>query len=197
MSELSVADIPNAWRLFHIDLLFARNYEMAHKLHSGLAPKNPVLERLVPSLLHVKLVSIFDHSIRAWIDENCIEVPKKPYGKDLNGRIDFLADKGHIADRRPLHTIRTRRNGLAHHIKSAISWAELDRDVETVQSALSALKLVSDSPKWSIFAEQSAAQAGEVPNSICTIHRRIGIRQEDKMIAEIKWSEHQMEDDAE
>jgi hypothetical protein len=76
-----------------------------------------------------------------------------------------------------------------------VDWAELDRDVKAIRLALSALKLVGEAPKWEIFAERSAAQEGEIPKSLCTFHHRIGIKQGEKMIAEITWEEHMMADD--
>ena len=158
--------------------------------------KNPVVERLLPSLLQVKAVAILDHALRAWIDDKGLVVPKKPYGTDLKGRIDYLADNGHLAGRFPLHSIRGTRNALAHEPAGAVDWAELDHDVATIHAALSELKLVQERPQWEILSERSAAQAGEIPKSTCTFHYRIGLKQSDKVVAEIKWAQHLMADDA-
>lgn len=196
MSALSLMDVPNAWRHFLIDLMFARNYTIGYLDHPGPVAKNPVVERLLPSLLQVKAVAILDHTLRAWIDDKGLVVPKKPYGIDLKGRIDYLADNGHLADRSPLHSIRGTRNALAHEPAGAVDWAELDRDVAAIHSALSELKVVKEMPQWKISSERSAAQTGEIPNSICTFHYLIGITQGDKMVAEIKWAQHVMADDA-
>ncbi|TKS59210.1 MAG: hypothetical protein EWM72_02412 [Nitrospira sp.] len=196
MSAVPLGDVPNAWRHFLIDLMFARNYTIGYLNHPGPVAKNPVVERLLPSLLQVKAVAILDHALRAWIDNKGLFVPKKPYGTDLKGRIDYLANNGHLADRFPLHSIRGTRNALAHEPAGAVDWAELDRDVTAIQSALSELKMVKEMPQWEIFSERSAAQAGEIPKSICTFHYLIGIRQGSKMVAEIKWAQHVMADDA-
>ena len=106
MSSLSLTDIQGAWRLLLIDLMYARNYTIAYVDLPGPVAKNPVLERLLPTLIHVKAVAILDHALRAWTDANGFKIPKKPYGTDLNGRIDFMADMGHLADRSRLHSIR-------------------------------------------------------------------------------------------
>lgn len=196
MSPVSLSDVPNAWRSFLIDLMFARNYTIGYVDHPGPAAKNPVVERLLPSLLQIKAVAILDHALQAWIDDKGLVVPKKPYGTDLKGRIDYLSDNGHLTDRSPVHSIRGTRNALAHEPTDAVDWAELDRDVAVIQSVLSELKVVKDIPQWEIFSERSAAQAGEIPKSSCTFHHRIGIRQGDKMVAEIKWAHHLMADDA-
>ena len=196
MAAFTLADVASAWRLFLIDLMFARNYTIGYLDLPGPAAKNPVIERLLPSLLHVKAVSIMDHAIRSWIDANGMVVPKKPYGTDLKGRIDYLADEGQIADRTRLHAIRGTRNEMAHEPAGAVNWAELDRDVETIHLALSALKLVGVTPKWEVFSERSAAQEGEIPGSLCTFDYRIGIKEGDKLVAEISWYKHVMADNA-
>lgn len=196
MSAVSLTDFPNAWRDFLIDLMFARNYTIGYLDHAGPVAKNPVVDRLLPSLLQVKVVAILDHALRAWIDDRGLVVPKKPYGSDLKGRIDYLADNGYLADRSPLHSIRGTRNALAHEPTGAVDWPELDDDVAAIHSALSELKLVNEMPQWEIFSERSAAQAGEISKSVCTFHYRIGLRQGDRVVAEIKWAQHVMADDA-
>lgn len=196
MSSLSLADVPNAWRLFLIDVMFARNYTIGYLAHPGPVAKNPVVERLLPTLLHVKAVAILDHALRAWIDAKGIVIPKKPYGTDLKGRIDYLADNAHLADRTRLHSIRVERNDLAHEPAGQVDWPELDRDVAAIHSALSELKIVKEMPKWEIFSERSGAEKGEIPKAICTFHYRVGIKQGEQLVAEIKWSQHMMTDDA-
>lgn len=195
MSVVSLTDVPNTWRHFLIDLMFARNYTIGYLDHPGPVAKNPVVERLLPSLLQVKAVAILDHTLRAWIDDKGFVVPKKPYGTDLKGRIDYLVDNGHLADRSPLHSIRGTRNALAHEPGGAVDWAELDRDVAAIHSALSQLKVVKEMPHWDIFSGRSAAQTGEIPKSNCTFHYRIVIKQGEKMVAEINWAQHVMADD--
>ena len=196
MSSPSVASVPDVWRLFLIDLTFARNYTIGYIDHPDPVPKNPVVERILPSLLHVKAVSILDYAIRAWTDAKCMAVPKKRYGTDLKGRIDYLADNGHLVDRTRLHMIRGTRNELAHEPGGAVDWVELDRDVEAIHSALSELKIVGRMPKWEILAERSEAQEGEIPKAITTQHYRICINNGRELVAEITWSLHVMQDDA-
>lgn len=176
--------------------MFAKNYTIGYLDHPGPVAKNPVVERLLPSLLHVKAVAILDQTLRAWINDKGLVVPKRPYGVDLKGRIDYLADSGYLADSSPLHSIRGTRNALAHEPSEAVDWIELDRDVATIQSTFSELKVVDDMPNWKILSERSAAGEGEIPNAICTFHYRIAIMQADKAVAEIKWAQHMMADDA-
>jgi hypothetical protein len=130
------------------------------------------------------------------VDDKRVVIPKKPYRNDLNGRINYLADNGHLSDRSSLHSIRGTRNALAHEPTGVVDWPELDRDVAAIHSALLELKVVDEMPKWEIFSERSAAQTGEIPNSICTFHYRIGIKHADELVAEIKWATHLMAGEA-
>lgn len=196
MSELTLVDVQRAWRLFLIDLLFARNYTIGYQNHPGPVAKNPVVERLLPSLLQVKAVALFDYFLHAWIDDRGIVVPKKPYGTNLKGCIDYLADHGYLAGRSRLHAIRGTRNALAHEPDGVVDWVELDRDISAIHAALFELNLVKEIPEWDIFSERSGAQPGEIPKAMRTFHYRIGIKNGDRMVAEIKWAQHVMDDDA-
>src|SRR5258706_14715825 len=114
MVSVSLSDIHGIWHNFLTDREFAKNYTMGYIDLPGPIPKNPVVERLLPSLLQIKAVTILDSALRALIDDKKLTVPKKPYGTDLKGRIDFLADQGFLTDRRALHSIRDTRNEVAH-----------------------------------------------------------------------------------
>jgi hypothetical protein len=194
--SLSEAEVQNAWRGFLIDLMFAQNYTLADFNPFGHMAKNPVLERLLPSLLQVKVVAILDHGMRSWLEAKNLEVPKKPYGTDLHGRINYLVDHGHLSDREPLHCIRDTRNDVAHEPGEAVDWAELDRDVRTVHSALSELRMVNAFPQWTIAAERSAMQDGEISGADQTAHYSLRISEGTKTVAEILWAAHLMADDA-
>ena len=196
MLSVTLSDIPGLWRRFLIDFTFARNYTIGYIDLPGPAPRNPVLEQLLPSLLHIKAVAILDHTLRAWIDENGMTVPKKPYGTDLKGRIEFLADNNILEDRDALHALRSIRNELAHEPQGVIDWNCLDQDVVTIQRTLKDLKLVGEMPEFEIFSERSAAQWSQDPEVICTFNYRIAIKEADRLVAEIKWSKNLMRDEA-
>jgi hypothetical protein len=66
MGSVDLAEIRQQWRLFLIDLMFASRYELGYIDAIHLPPKNPVLERLLPSLLHIKAVAILDCGLRRW-----------------------------------------------------------------------------------------------------------------------------------
>lgn len=196
MASVHLGEIRSVWRQFLIDRAFARNYTLGYLDHPGLPARNPVLERLLPSLLHVKAVAILDHAFRSWIDERGLTVPRKPYGNDLRGRIDFLADNSFLRDRESLHSIRDTRNDIAHKPAEEISWERLEQDVLVIAAALRELGLVGEMPKWEVFSERSSAREGEIPNALVSFHYRIGIKAADALVAEITWRTHVMRDDA-
>ena len=196
MPSISLSDIPGLWRRFLIDLTFAKDYPIGYIDLPGLSPKNAVLEQLLPSLLHIKAVAILDHTLRVWIDAKGMMVPKKPYGTDLKGRINFLADNNILSNRSILHTLRGLRNDLAHEPQEAINWSDLDRDVATVNDGLKDLQLVGDMLYYEIFSECSGAQESPDPNVNCIFHYRIAVSEAGKIVAEIKWSRSLLNDDA-
>jgi hypothetical protein len=196
MSTMALSDVPQVWREFLIDVMFAENYELGHLDDLGPSVKNPVVERLLPSLLHIKAVAILDHAISSWCDDKGLVIPKKPYGPDLKGRIDYLVDNAFLFDRSSLHAIRGTRNIVAHEPADAVDWRQLDSDVKAIHVALKELGLVGEFPKWEISSERSAAQDPWVPNALCTFDYRITIKYEEKLVAEITWSKHLMRDGA-
>jgi hypothetical protein len=196
MSSLTLSDLPGLWRHFLIDYTFARNYPIGYIDLPGPAPRNPVLDQLLPSLLHIKAVAILDHALEVWIAANMITVPGKHYKHDLNGRIELLADAHILTDRKALHALRSLRNALAHQPQDAIDWKNLDRDVATIHATLNELKLVGEMPNFEIFCERSAAQASQDPAVSCIWHYQVEIKEADRLIAAIQWSTSLMNDGA-
>jgi hypothetical protein len=180
--------------------MFARNYTIGYfgPGVGGSVARNPVVDRLLPSLLHVKAVSLLDHALEAWLDARGLVVPRKRYGTDLKGRIDYLADNRHLSDATRLHLIRDTRNALAHEPDAgvAIDWPQLDETIDAVFAALQELTLPVERPQWEISAERSAAQEAKVPNALFTFDHTISIKAGDKVVAAITWSSHLMNDDA-
>ena len=65
---MSNNDITNNWRKLLIEIVLAYNYPVAFRLTSagGAAPpRNPILEYVLPSLLHLKAVAILDAALAA------------------------------------------------------------------------------------------------------------------------------------
>jgi hypothetical protein len=124
--------IRGAWWRFLIELQFARDYTVAASIEAtGPTIRNPILETLLPSLLHIKAVAILDAALKEILSAKSLVVPKR-YGGMLKGRIDFLADQGLLPESGDLHRIRDTRNDVAHEFDERIEWAELDHMVSSL-----------------------------------------------------------------
>jgi hypothetical protein len=191
MASVSLNEIRDAWRLFLIDMTFGKNYTLAYGQMAACVPRNPIIERLLPSLFHVKAVAILDYALYAWIDGRRLTIPTG-YRSDLNGKINFLADNGHLSDRGSLHAIRGTRNEIAHDPGGEVTWGELATDLKVIHAALEELNIVEALQTWEPFVECSGAMQPEISNAVSTFHYRFGIKHGEKMVADIKWASHLM-----
>ncbi len=123
-------------------------------------------------------------------------MPRKPYGSDLKGRIDYLADNQFLSNDARLHLLRDTRNALAHEPTTSADWANLDTAVLSVFAALRELALPVELPTWDCIAERSGALQGKIPDAICSFEHAIAIKNGDSRVATITWSTHLMKDDA-
>ncbi len=150
----SVQDIVNAWHRFHQEAILAENYRMAPRPPGVISrdpTPNPVVDRLLPSLLLVRVASILDEALEFYINENNVDWPTERK-RDFYNRIDVLAENGLLVSKDSCHSVRRRRNDLAHDAQSAASWSELDTYVDKVEDELKGLSFVSDRPRYLWFA---------------------------------------------
>lgn len=150
---MSAEDIRKSWERFHQESLLASNYHMAPRrsqIQSDQIP-NPVLDRLLPSMLFLRLVSIMDEALEFCIDERDIQWPSNKKW-DLCNKIDVLGDSGILKDRGQCHRIRERRNQLAHEAGKFVQWSELFSCLDAVELELKNLGLVGERPKYDWFA---------------------------------------------
>jgi hypothetical protein len=155
-----------AWRQFLLEAEAARHYEHSYSLlmPAGISFSNPLLDRLLPSLLLANAVAILDAHLGDLVACRCGSLPK-PYQNSLHGRIEFLADQGVVTDRGGLHTVRERRNALARVPAAAVTWDELAADVATVERTLQQLGAVGPRPRLEYGEKRSEL------NVIMGLHR--------------------------
>ena len=85
--------ILEAWHKLLQELELAKNYHMPYLLNGfGGTFRNPLLDFLLPSLLYVKMVAIFDEALVFLIDGRGL-IPPKKYKQSLHGRLEFLNDQ--------------------------------------------------------------------------------------------------------
>ncbi len=188
-------DVRKAWRVLLIELEFARNYQIAYQLDGGAAARNPVLEKILPSLLHIKMAAVLDEALENHLAAKNIPLPKT-YRPALEGRISFFHDSKEITNGPELHDIRQRRNDLAHDTSSAVSWVQLDQDLSVVHATLQHLSFVGKRPHFEIKAERSAMQGSDEPGIAWYCDYSVGLMEGDKVAAEFKWRSKLHDDDA-
>jgi hypothetical protein len=190
LSDDSAQQLIRCWRRLLIEIELARNYTVPFLL-SGLArtaPRNPILERILPSLLHIKAVSILDFALNHLIADQGLTVPRR-YGDSFKGRIDFLADQKIVSDAAVLHNVRNRRNDVAHEFNEVVSWDILQQDVSAIDTTLHALGLAPIRPQFEFFAERSGAAESTESGVAFAFDYSFGVREGEAVAAEITWTE--------
>jgi hypothetical protein len=179
-------EVRQAWRVLLIESEFARNYPIAYQLDAGAAARNPVLEKILPSLLHIKMAAVLDEALETHLAATNTSLPKT-YRPTLDGRISFFDDSRQIANGVDLHAIRQRRNDLAHDTSSAISWAQLDQDLDAVNATFQYLGFVGPRPHFEIKAERSAMQGSQEPGVAGYFDYSVSLIEGERTAAEFKW----------
>lgn len=149
----SAEDVRKSWERLHQEALLATNYHLAPRrteIQSNQIP-NPVLDRLLPSVLFLRIVSIFDEALEFYIDDRNIQWPSNKR-RDLCNRINVLGDSGILKDKRECHRIRERRNELAHEADKFVQRNDLYSCLDVVELELKNLGLVGERPKYAWFA---------------------------------------------
>jgi len=186
-------DIARAWRRFLQDYELARHYKLPYTLHSeGPLNRNPVLERLLPALLHVKLVGLLDEALMHLVESKGLVLPTK-HGA-LGARLLFLDGQGILSDFDKLKLIKDRRNDLAHESNAWTSWEQLEADISTVDAELQHFGYVGRRPTYEYFGERSAVRGSLLPGVLWEREYRFGLKQDGREIVAFSSVERIMKD---
>lgn len=180
--------IQQQWRRFLVEWEAAKHYHMPYNLIIGWTFPNPLVEHILPSLLHVKVLAVLDEALETFIQDRSLVMPRR-YRNTLEGRISFLADSGFITNDLALHAARIRRNVVAHELSASIQWETLASDVDGIEDALKHLGYVGDRPQMSYFGERSALQSSTEPGVIGVREFRIGVKEDDSPVYEARWEQ--------
>jgi hypothetical protein len=188
MSVSGIGNVQNIWRTFLMDAELAKHYKMANMI-AGLgqppAP-NPILEALLPSLLYVRLGALLDEIFEEYITANGWVI-SKPYRNDFNGRITFLSDQGRFQDASRLHTLRLKRNELAHEASRSCTWTELENAIAVADTELQHLGLVGTRPQYEFYAERNPRKQPE-SGYVLTFDYCYGLKVAGKKAIEVSWT---------
>jgi hypothetical protein len=150
---------------------------------------NPVFDRLLPSLLHVKALTVLDASLKEALTTRASSPKDFGYKDDLNGRISTSGDLGLFPECKLLHEARRTRNEIAHEFEPIVSWVELDEAVQTIQQGLLLLGLVGSMPKLEVKAERKPKTELKDPNARLGFDYCVSVIGDGEVAAEITWSE--------
>ena len=177
-------------------LKFAENYHVPYSLdnHNAIA-RNPILDNFVlPSLLYVRMVSLFDEGLKKYLNSNNLKPPKNLYRNDLNGRIDFLKDSNLLVKPDECHRIRLRRNDVAHKHDKNASWEEVGSDLPIIETELQKLGLIGERPNYEFYAERSQAKDSDDPEALFEFEYSFGLKEDNKKRIEVAWKSKVMKD---
>lgn len=184
---MDLNQVYESWQTFLIEVTFAKNYKIPYILTASRpVPNNPVLDNLLPSLLIVKLTSLVEEALGEYIAQKGLVVPSQ-YRADLNGRINFLRDNGHLKDAGKLHTLRKLRNKLAHKFIGNATWEELDLGVNAADDELQHLGFIGTRPTLEIDSERLPVDPVD-PKYLASIKYRVALKSNRQKVAEFTWS---------
>jgi hypothetical protein len=188
VDETEKWDPKDAWRRFRLETEAARNYPFSYAMYISLTHRNPVLEQILPTLLHIKAVAILDEALSLWLEQHDHRLTQ-PYKEDLNGRLRYLADNALLDGVDRLHDIRKRRNALAHEAGGSCTWSELLEDVAVMEASLVTLDLAGATANLEYFFERAAIEPSAEPGVKFSRRLKYGVKENGTVALEIAWTE--------
>jgi hypothetical protein len=153
----------------------------------GRTHRDPVLDKLLPTLLGIRAAAILEDGLNRAIVQKGLTIPPR-YRDDLFGRISVLQESGALANGAELHAIRERRNRVSHEAGVSLDWGSLERDVEEIQRALEFLGIVPSATHLEYHAERSAMKESTEPGIAFTQEFRVWITENDRVAIEFGWT---------
>lgn len=181
-------DSREAWRRTLLEWEAVKHYAQPYALIIGWTFPNPLVEHLLPSVLLVKAVAVFDEAIEHYIDSVRGGLPAG-YKATLDGRIRFLADQRLVTNGLQLHDVRILRNKVAHERQVQATWQELDSALAELETALLSMSLVDPRPKLEYFGERSGISLSTEPGVLGTRTFTVGVRENGTPAYEARWEQ--------
>ncbi len=153
-----------SWEKFFVEYFMAKNYKFPHMLASGfgITPNNPILDSLLPTLLFINMVSVFDEAMDEYMENNGLTLPPG-YKNTFKGKIDYFRACNLLNDYAAVDRIRGIRNEIAHESNRTIDWKTLDDQVLIIEKELKKLNFIQRSPDLDLNGERSAAATSKDP----------------------------------
>ena len=180
-------EILNSWHTFLQEVELVKNHKQANFITSlGPPAPNPILDNLLPSLVYIRMVSLLDESLDLYIDSLSLTMPRR-YGRQLNGRINFLDDQNVLLNAATLHGIRERRNELAHDVQRRVTWEEFDAALDMVEKELQHLNFVGNRPNYEFYAERSGMRDSPKEEVAFIQDYCYGLKEGGEKVIEVSW----------
>ena len=172
--------VAKRWRGFLVHVALARTYPVFYRLtqmHVRQPPRHPLLDRQLPSLLHVKALALLDEALDEALTKASVMPSTFGLRADLNGRIDTARRAGLLAPAtaKRLHEARTRRNELAHEFDAMVDWDTMDADLIGIHASLVELGLSGPMPKLDVAWSRTPNTERAAVQYMRVYHRRRNI----------------------
>jgi hypothetical protein len=172
-------DIQSRWNRLLQSMIISQNQHMIQFISSpgGSPAHNPIIDHILPSLLLLQFVSIFE------------DAAIQRYGKkdDLYKLINCLADKNLLLDKSMMHSIRLTRNKVAHNLQF-IDWSDLSNYVDAIEKEMQNWKLIGSRPEYQFYGERSQFKQLETENFSGSMDYEFGIKLHDNKIMSFSWT---------
>ncbi len=179
------------WARFLQNVELAKHHDRPHLLDMSTMP-NPILDKLLPTLLFVQLASFLDEALETYRHRGGISFPPRTK-QDLYHRVELLRDR--LKNPEDLHRIRTDRRDLAHNPHAFVLWQHLDDAIDLVDAELQNLGLVGTRPTYEFFAERSGAQASNDPRYLFEFDYEYGLKHDTDTVIAVTWTTRVAKDD--
>ena len=181
-------DIQSRWHHLLKILEVSRNHERISLLTSfdSSVARNPINDCILPSLLLLQFVSLFEDAARQRIQEKGWKFKKKK-ATTLNNLIQLLVEHKSVLDSSELHAIRRTRNDVAHNLKFN-DWDYLVYSIDIIEKELQKWELIGNRPDYQFFAERSAARKSEKEGFAFAEDFKVGVKLDDILIWGYAWT---------
>jgi hypothetical protein len=189
LGSSDIIDFQKSWRTYLLEWEGAKHYHFPYLLYMGRTNRNLLLDQLLLSLLFLRAASILDEGLKLYIEIEGIPMPRSKYRDSLQGRISVLSDAGVLNNSDALHSIRKRRNDIAHDAHSNANWDQLKQDLVVIETSLQKLGLVGIRPHLEYYGLRSEMHWIEDPEILGERDFRCGVKENGIPAMEFSWKE--------
>jgi hypothetical protein len=179
-----------------VDAVLGREYPLFFTIAGvTVAPRNPLLEELLPSLLQIKAVTVLDEALGMKLADAGQNPKSYGFRDNLHGRIETALAAGILKDAALLHRVRNSRNDAAHEFAERLDWPRLDADISVIHDALKQMGFVGPRPDLKVKAERVPKTTTDNPAALFGFEYRVTVYDGDSVWAEIKWATEVLRDE--